>query len=173
MNARSLRAITLAALLGAGIAPAPAQSLGRLFYTPEQRAAITQARLRGTPFAGEAIAGTEGIEASIAPAPASAGMAGAGPTATVAAPAMPLPPPAILLSGILDRAGGRIAWLDGTAVRHGQTWRGHRVEVGPRSVRLLREGAPPRVLGIGQRLDVASGQVLEPLAPGAVRRTPR
>lgn len=167
MTARPLQALALAALLGAGVAHAQPQPLGRLFYTPEQRAAITQARLRGTPADAAAIE-ADALPAAGAPAPvAPAAGTGAPP------PAAPAARPVILLSGILDRPGGRIAWLDGTAVRHGQTWRGHRVEVGARSVRLLREGAPPRVLGIGQELDVATGEVRQPLAPDAVRRTRR
>lgn len=165
MTARPLQALALAALLGAGVAHA--QPLGRLFYTPEQRTAITQARLRGTPADAAAIE-ADALPAAGAPAPvAPAAGTGASP------PAAPAARPVILLSGILDRPGGRIAWLDGTAVRHGQTWRGHRVEVGARSVRLLREGAPPRVLGIGQELDLATGEVRQPLAPDAVRRTRR
>ncbi|MFZ5657478.1 MAG: hypothetical protein ACOY37_10560 [Pseudomonadota bacterium] len=168
MIARPVQALTLAVLLGAGGGLAHAQSLGRLFYTPEQRVAITQARLRGTP------ADAATMDADMAPAaPAPAGAAEAGASPAAAPPSMPAAPPGIVLSGILDRAGGRIAWLDGTAVRHGQTWRGYRVEVGARSVRLLRAGAPPRVLGIGQRLDLVTGEVSEPLAPGAVRRTRR
>lgn len=169
------RALVLAALLASGAA-AQAQSLGRLFYTPEQRQALTALRLRGAPSPDAAhgapampldagampAGGSVGGDPAVAmPSTDAVGAVGAGTAA----------PREAILNGVLERPGSRVAWLAGVAVEDGARWMGYRVEVGTRGVRLHRVGQPQRLLGVGQRLDLATGEVRGALAPDAVRRS--
>lgn len=103
------RAVTLAWLLLAGAAPGHAQTdaIGRLFYTPEQRALLEQARVRKITQLGE---------------PARA------PAASPAAPAVPAPR---RFDGVVIRSDGQATrWVDGrpevgpssvTGLKPGQT----------------------------------------------------
>jgi hypothetical protein len=153
--------LILVFLLGALGACAFAQEpeLGRLFLTPEQRAALDNARRNK--IRAEALAVTAAKKPKIPPARS------------------------VTINGIVSRSDGEsTVWVNGRPTE-GQTEDGMRVTISPgsQSSVLLREpekGKQVR-LKVGQRADLVSGRIQEPyeqrkqpasLAPAEVTRPP-
>ncbi len=137
-------AIALAVLVAIGLtlaAPAEAQRLGRLFFSPEEREALEEAR-REFELGGE-------VEPE---------------------PETPLPPvqdaPVVRklkVDGMVRRSDGLDSiWVNRTVVSGGVTREGMRVEARGREVELrLPSGGELARLRPGQELDVESGAVTE------------
>lgn len=133
---------SLLVLLALADAAHAATPLGRLFYTPEQRQALTAARAGGAKATADA------------------------PTAAMPAPAAPR---VLALTGIVERPGqASVAWINGQPVEDGATLHGYRVRIAPRGVRLVPARGAARTLAVGQTLDLDAGTVRDRLEPGAV-----
>lgn len=129
------------AVAAAAIAwPAAAQeSLGRLFFTPGERAQITAARVGGALPA----------QAAALPTPAA--------------------PQEITLSGVVRTSrAGLIAWLDGRQVADGAVYAGWRVRVLDAAVVLSDAGGRRLLVPVGRTLSLSQG-VLVDRAPRVVR----
>jgi len=136
-----MRRFVVAALVGYLAFPAFAQdtSLGRLFLTPEQRAALDNARRNK--IRAEAIAATEHVEKK------------------------PAPPRirSVTINGIVQRSDGEsVIWVNGKAT-DGRTADGMRIGVSPGSqgAVVVREPAEGRrvELRVGQRANLVTGRV--------------
>ena len=145
---RALIACTAALALAVSPTAVVADSLGRLFSTPELRAELD--RVRDDPTFGQV------EEAPPAPAPV-----------------MPAPAPGpvvdqVTVNGIVIRSSGQNAsWINGTSIPAGDSTReGIRVQAeatGGGSVRLILPSGENTVqLKPGQKIDVLTGGVLEP-----------
>lgn len=121
--------------------PAAAQeSLGRLFFTPGERAQITAARVGGALPA----------QAAALPTPAA--------------------PQEITLSGVVLRTSGAglIAWLDGRQVADGAVYAGWRVRILDAAVVLSDAGGRRLLVPVGRTVALPQG-VLVDRAPRIVR----
>lgn len=136
----STRAWLLAALLVAASAPALAEEtkLGRLFFTPTERAALDAQRKLAGEMANRPVKNTDGPKAA--------------------------PPKMLTLNGVLRRSDGETTiWVNGQAVHE----RFRDVDVMPGSisreaVAVQLPGSGRRVkLKVGQSVDSATGQVEE------------
>lgn len=130
------------ALLAWTVAAQAAEPLGRLFFTPQQRAALDAARRQKVPVKVESDSDSE---------PA----------------AQPAAPRALTVNGYIRSSGGKATlWVNGKAVADDapENVLGGRVEKDGRvSIRTLPEGPPVR-LKVGQQFDPGSGQVRESYA---------
>lgn len=143
-------AVVLAATLtvaGVGLPAAGAQTLGRLFTTPEQRAELDE--IRNDPDYGK----EEAPRVSVAPKQGATG------------PAVDT----VTINGIVLRSSGQnYSWINGDSIRGGDATReGIRVETRQLSsggtVRLvLPSGLDTVQLKPGQKIDVLTGSILEP-----------
>jgi len=135
---RLVLVLSLAALAGSALAQEP--ELGRLFLTPEQRAALDNARRNK--IRAEALAATSDKKPKIPPARN------------------------VTINGIVSRSDGEsTVWVNGRPTE-GQTEDGMLVTVSPGSqssvvLREPRKGKQVR-LKVGQRADLVSGKVQEP-----------
>lgn len=122
------------------LAGAPLSSLGRLFFTPAERAALETARTR----------------------PETATEPAAGPVAET-------PPPQLQLAGVVRRSAGRsLAWLNGVSFEEGSELHGYRIAIGNNAVLLQPPAGPAIRLGVGQIFDTGSGRIVDPVPPGSL-----
>ncbi|MEX0959678.1 MAG: hypothetical protein WDZ63_10370 [Burkholderiales bacterium] len=147
MMRMSSLAVSLVLVLGVtGQAIAAEEGLGRLFFTPKQRAALDA----GAPISR--------------PAPK--------PAAAATAPRRPAPPPApreLRLGGVVTRSDGeRTVWIDGKPYHRDQP-DDVRIIIDmadPATVRVQPRGTQsPIEVRVGQTLDRRTGTVREPYAP--------
>ena len=125
-----------------------AGELGRLFFTPAERAALVAARRAGP--------------GNAEPAAASAGEA-------------PAPPavPRLRLDGLVHRdAQPSIAFLNRRPVEDGGRILEYRVIAGPSAVTLLGEDGRRIVLRVGQSLLREEGRIVDPLPPQSLSSPP-
>jgi hypothetical protein len=138
MRRRLILAMLLVAVAPLGIAQEP--SFGRLFLTPEQRAALDNARRNR--IRAEALAATVDKKPKIPPARS------------------------VTINGIVSRSDGESTiWVNGHPTE-GQTEDGMRVTISPGSQSdvVLREPEKGRRvrLKVGQKADLLSGRIQEP-----------
>lgn len=151
---RALGILTVALLTAA--APAPAQvTLGRLFATPAERAAMEATRGASAALApntsGEQPApGTPG-----GPPPPATGEAG---EASAGAPAAP---PSLVMSGVLRRSGSRdtTVWLNGQPQRTAQNSQAPRGGAATPGLRVTLPSGKKITLKPGQRYDLNEGRI--------------
>jgi hypothetical protein len=144
--------LVVAALLASLATPGIAQesSLGRLFLTPEQRAALDNARRNR--IRAEALAATVDKKPRIPPARS------------------------VTINGIVSRSDGESTiWVNGRPTE-GQTEDGMRVTISPgsQSSVVLREPEKGRRvrLKVGQKADLISGRIQEPYEQRKIPVTP-
>jgi hypothetical protein len=122
----------------AALPAAAAQPLPRIFFSPPQRATITQTR-NATPATSDSIA------ISVTSTPASS------PASTDAAPR------GQRLEGIvLARTGERFAWIGGRRYADGGRFGPWRLRISTHGVALLRDGGVERQLRVGEAVGVAA-----------------
>jgi len=147
-----MKRVIAAVLVAALIAPALAQepSLGRLFLTPEQRAALDNARRNR--IRAEALAATAAKKPRIPPART------------------------VTINGIVSRSDGESTiWINGHPTE-GQTEDGMRVTISSDSQSSVVVREPEKGkrlhLKVGQSADLISGRIQEPYEPRRVPVTP-
>ncbi len=153
--ARAARMALAICTLAAGAAPAMDAPPGldaarwpRVFYTPQQRAAIEHAR--NLPPGGAAA----DPEAAAGAAPAEAAAS---------------EPASVLLQGTARGRHGATAWINGQMLQQGESYAGRSVHVLPDGrVRLSRAGAPDLVLRPGQQASTDGSERQDVLPPGAL-----
>lgn len=138
----ALRGWLLALALCTGAAPA--RDLGRLFFTPEERAELDAARR------APLVAADETTEPAAAPP-------------ELAPDAPPVAAPPLTVNGLVRRAHGpSTAWINGAPGTPGELVQddGRRLRIGPDAVELGAAAARARVKP-GQTYDPAAGRVVE------------
>ncbi len=149
-----IRVAFLLASLGLA-APVWSQGLGRLFTTPEERAALND--IRNDPDFGKTLE----PQAFVAPEQAS------GPVV-----------PNVTINGVVFRSSGiNASWINGSSVSGGDTREGIRVETqryaGGGTVRLGLPGGLETVqMKPGQKIDLTSGGIFEPYELQAAEDAP-
>ena len=138
-------ALVCAPALTGFAAAVPAQGLGRLFSTPEQRVELNRARDRYDPTRQEVIIKQGKVVAPEVEAP-------------------PPPLPELMVNGLIRRSDGRSsAWVNGTQLRSGEaTADGIVLESDGQSVKfVLPSGSNTSAIKPGQMLDPNRGEVRE------------
>lgn len=124
------RALAVACTAACALVAAAARAqppLGRLFFTPQERARLHAAH------GGDAVDAAPAGSVSGAPAPA-----------------------VMAVSGIARNSRtGLVAWIDGQAVPSGGTYAGYHVHVGDAGVILRRAGEPDRWLPVARSVSVS------------------
>lgn len=123
--------------------PAATNLWPRIFYTPEQRASIENARR-----------------------PEAAATVGQATSAVV------VPPLIYRLEGVAQGRKSATAWINGQMLRHGQAYEGRTVHIGDGLVRLHQAGAPDIVLRPGQQASDAGTAPQDVVPTGTVRQRP-
>lgn len=133
-------------LAGLGLAvPVWSQGLGRLFTTPEERAALND--IRNDPDFGKALEPQAIVQSEQASGPVV---------------------PNVTINGVVFRSSGiNASWINGSSVSGGDTREGIRVETqryaGGGTVRLGLPGGLETVqMKPGQKIDLTSGGIFEP-----------